>query len=100
MEQPPPPFTNQTNIVVVGKAKSVGAAFILAFFFGPLGLMYASVIGGLVMFVIGLISFFLLPIIGYVFVHIGCVIWAIVAANNANANLHKQAGGIIQNQSK
>ncbi len=103
---PPPVHTIQSapashvqqNVVVMGKAKSVGAAFILAFFFGPLGLLYASVIGGIVMFIIGLISFFVLPIIGYIIVHIGCVIWACVAADQANQKLRAQGQGLINNQ--
>jgi hypothetical protein len=76
--------TTHTNIIIVGKQKSVGAAFILAFFFGPLGLLYASIVGGIVMFVAALILFFLLPIIGPILVWIGTIIWAVVAAQNAN----------------
>jgi hypothetical protein len=39
--------TPQNTIIIVGKQKSVGTAFLLAFLFGPLGLLYASVLGGL-----------------------------------------------------
>lgn len=88
MEQQP--TTNQTNIIVVGKAKSVGAAFILAFFFGPLGLLYASVIGGVIMFILGILSFLILPVVGYIIIHIATVIWAVVAANAANEKLRNQ----------
>ena len=96
MEQHTP--SQQNNIVIIGKAKSVGVAFLLSFLFGPLGLLYASVIGGIVMFFIGLVLFFLLPVVGMVISWIGCIIWAVVAANQANAKLHTQAKPLIQNQ--
>lgn len=48
----------QTNVAVYG-GKSVGAAFALTFFFGPLGLFYASVVGGLIMVAVCVAAFFL-----------------------------------------
>lgn len=90
MEQHQTPSA-QTNIVVVGKSKSVGVAFILAFFFGPLGLLYASVLGGIVMFFAGILLFLVLPVVGAVIAWIGCLIWAVVAANAENEKLRKTA---------
>lgn len=84
-------LTQPTRVVVVGKSKSVGTAFLLAFFFGPLGLLYASMLGGIVMFIATLILFFLLPVVGAILAWIGCVIWAVVAANRANDALQKAA---------
>lgn len=90
--QQPPPFQmeSHTTIVVVNKSKSVGTAFILAFLFGPLGLLYASVGGGIVMFILSLLSFLVLPIVGLFLVWIGCIIWAVIAAQNANRNAGTQ----------
>jgi len=85
-----PQTQNQTTIVVVSKPKSVGTAFVLAFLFGPLGLLYASIIGGFVMFILAVLSFLVLPIIGYFLVWIGCIIWAVVAAQSANAKAATQ----------
>lgn len=48
----------KTKIVVVGTPKSMSAAVLLAFFFGPLGLLYSTVTGAIVMFLINLILFF------------------------------------------
>lgn len=46
----PPPNPQQQTIIIAGlNRKSTGVAFLLSFFFGPLGLFYASVTGGLVM---------------------------------------------------
>lgn len=75
--------------------KSVAAGVVLTFFFGGLGLFYASIVGGVVMTILELIAwattligigFLLLPII-----HIGCIIWAIVAINNHNKKLLQMA---------
>jgi hypothetical protein len=92
MEQNSTP-SQTTTVIVVGKSKSVGVAFLLAFLFGPLGLLYASILGGIVMFVLGLILFFLIPIVGGILAWIGCMIWAVIAANQANANMQKNVRG-------
>jgi hypothetical protein len=94
METQTQPQTAHTTIVVVSKPKSTGVAFLLAFLFGPLGLLYASIAGGIIMFFIALLSFFILPVIGAVLVWIGCIIWAIVAAQNANS---KAVSGVTIN---
>lgn len=87
----------QQNVVVVGKVKSVGVAFLLAFFFGPLGLLYASVIGGIVMFLVDLILIFVFfP--GLIITGIICIIWACVAADQANRDMVNRAAPLIQNQ--
>ena len=77
----------QQTVVIVGKQKSVGAAFLLAFLFGPIGLLYATLAGGVVMmllaFVVGIVTFglALIPI------WLGSVVWAVIAANQANKRL-------------
>lgn len=97
----PKPITNQSsNVVMVGTQKSVGTAFILAFLFGPLGLLYASPIGGVLMFFIGIVLFFLIPIAGAVISWIICIVWAVVAAQNANQAALNQAGNIANNLNK
>lgn len=89
---------NQQTIIVVGKQKSVGAAFILAFFFGPLGLLYASVVGGIVMFFVSLLVGIVTFGFGLFFPWVACVIWAVVAANSANRKFLEQASiGVLQN---
>jgi hypothetical protein len=95
MEQHPPSIQNQT--VIVGKVKSVGTAFLLAFLFGPLGLLYATVPGGILMFFAGLVLFFILPIVGAFVAWIVCIIWAVVAANHANDRAREQASSLGRN---
>lgn len=55
--QPP----TQTVIIMGSNKKSMGLAIILALFFGPLGLLYSSVTGGIIMLVVsGIIAVFTL----------------------------------------
>jgi hypothetical protein len=72
----------QTKVVVVNQ-KSVGLAFLLAFLFGPLGLLYCSVVGALLLMVLGVLSFLVLPVFGLVVIWIISIIWAVVAATNS-----------------
>lgn len=63
--------------------KSVGVAFLLAFLFGPFGLFYATVVGGIVMTVLT----FTLGILFFPFLFLFWpieMIWACVAAANRN----------------
>jgi uncharacterized integral membrane protein len=89
-QSPNPPY--QQTIVIVSKPKSVGVAFALAFLFGPLGLLYASIVGGIVMFILGIIISIVTLGFGLIFVWIACIIWAIVASNNANNKISSTAG--------
>jgi hypothetical protein len=79
----------QQTIIVVGKPKSVAVAIILTFLFGPLGLLYASVVGGIIMIVAGAILGIFTLGLGLIPVWIICIIWAAVAANLANKKLGK-----------
>jgi hypothetical protein len=72
--------------VIVTSSKSVGVAILLTFLFGPLGMFYSTVAGGLIMLLVsvsaavltlGLSVFITWPI---------CIVWAAVAASN-----HKSA---------
>lgn len=72
--------------MVVGQ-KSTGVAFVLTFFFGPFGLFYSSVTGGLIMTLIG-IPFSVLTLgVGYFFVWVGSIIWGCVAADSHNKKM-------------
>jgi hypothetical protein len=84
---------------IAGGPKSPVLAFVLTFFFGPIGMLYSTVVGALVMFVVGLVvvplTFGLaLPLLWPI-----QLVWAVVAANNAskggggNANAGPGAGG-------
>jgi hypothetical protein len=73
--------------VVVTSEKSVGLAIVLAIFFGPLGMLYATVPGALIMLVITPVAaFFTLGLSLFVTWPI-CVVWAGVAASQHNQKL-------------
>lgn len=82
-----PTLVQQTTVIQVGSRKSVGGAVALAFFFGPLGMLYATVPGAFVMFFINV-----LVIIGtaggglLLTIPIG-MIWAGSAASSHNKGL-------------
>lgn len=71
-------------------AKSIVLSIVLAFLFGPLGMLYATIVGGLVM----LSVYLMLVLITFVTFGIGwflfllawptCVLWAALAAHNHN----------------
>jgi hypothetical protein len=61
--------------------KSVGAALLLTFLFGPLGLLYASIPGGFVMFVVTIALAVVTLGLGLPVAWCGCMIWGAVAAS-------------------
>lgn len=72
-------------------AKSLGTALALAFFFGPIGLWYASVTGAVVMLVVAAVV--LVPILLGLYMNIvlffpvwiACIVWAAFAAHERSA---------------
>lgn len=83
----PPVAVQQTTVINVGSPKSVAGAVVLALLFGPLGMLYATVVGALVMFFVNIfVAFFTLGL-GLIFtIPLGAV-WAGVAASNQNKRL-------------
>jgi hypothetical protein len=108
---PPPAAASGQQIVVNtyvaqsaggadGGPKSAVVAFVLTFIFGPLGMLYSTVAGGLIMLLADIVLIPLtfglaLPILWPI-----QLIWAVMAANNANrraggnANAGPSAGGL------
>lgn len=78
-----------TKIIQIEKPKSAIAAFLLAFIFGPLGLLYATVTGGLVMIVISLVAMPLTGFLAGIVIWPVCWIWAIVAAAASKSSARK-----------
>lgn len=83
----------QTNVVVIGGQKSMTVAVLLTFFFGPLGLMYASVAGGLILMLVGLIGLIIWPLL--LIPWLGSIVWAIIAVSNHNSKLNNTANKFI-----
>jgi hypothetical protein len=91
-ETPPAPVAvQQTTVIQIGSHKSVLGAVLLAFFFGPLGMLYATVPGGLVMFFVSIIV--AIPTLGLgllITIPLG-TLWAGLSANSHNKRLEAVA---------
>lgn len=74
----------QKIVVVQGAGKSTMVAVILAFLFGPLGMMYSTVSGGVIMLIISLIVGIFTLGFGLLFTWPICIIWAALAADKQN----------------
>jgi hypothetical protein len=77
----------QPNIVVVVPLKSTGLAIILAVVFGPLGLLYSSVLGAIVMFVVNIIVGIVTLGFGLFLTWPICGLWAAFAVMSHNKKL-------------
>lgn len=78
---------HQTTIVIIGGQKSAGVSLLLTILFGPLGLLYSSVIGGVVMIIASIIIGFITLGFGLIVTWIGSVIWGVIAVNSHNEKL-------------
>lgn len=82
-----PVAVQQTTVIHVGSQKSVAGAVILALLFGPLGMLYATVVGALVMFFVNILVAIATLGLGLILtIPIGAV-WAGIAASNHNKQL-------------
>jgi len=70
--------------VIIRTQKSAGVAFLLSFFFGPLGMLYATVPGALIMMVVTPIVAILTVGLGLFVTQPICIIWAVLAVNSMN----------------
>lgn len=81
-----------TKIITVGKKKSMVAALLLTFFFGPLGLLYATVPGALILLVLTVIIGFFTLGIGFILGWLASMIWAAVAVSSSNSKITSALG--------
>lgn len=84
--------SNETQRIVVVRSdeKSMLAAILLSLFFGPLGLLYASVTGGIVMLIISIVVGLFTLGVGLFITFPICIIWAVVATNKYNEDVRKK----------
>ncbi len=88
-----PVAVQQTTVVQMGTHKNVALAVILAFLFGPLGMLYATVAGGIVMLFVNIVVAALTLGLGlFLTIPLGMA-WAGIAASSHNAKL-----GIVATQ--
>jgi hypothetical protein len=87
MEQQSGSSSQQPQIIVVKSTKSVGVAILLSFLFGPLGMLYSTIAGGLIMLAVNLFAFIFTAGIGLFLTWPIGIVWAAVAASNQNKRL-------------
>ncbi|MYM18732.1 hypothetical protein GSY69_01750 [Brevibacterium sp. 5221] len=63
----------------------MGLAFVLSFFFGPLGMFYSTVAGAIVMLIVSVVAALFTWGVSLFVTEPICIIWACVAAANANS---------------
>ncbi|MEM7367057.1 MAG: hypothetical protein AAF587_00580 [Bacteroidota bacterium] len=73
--------------IIVKKEKSIGISLLLTFLFGPLGMLYSTVIGAVVMFVITIPVAIFTAGLGLILTWPTCMIWGAIAVNNQNKQL-------------
>lgn len=69
--------------------KSAAVALLFSVFFGPVGLLYASVIGGVVMIALGFIVLSSKFFVAMAIVWVSSCVWAVAAVNRYNQQLMK-----------
>lgn len=89
----PPQFgaAGQSNVVVLANRKSVGVSLLLTFLFGPLGMLYSTVPGGLIMLVVTMAAAVLTGGLSVFLTAPVCMIWGALAVSSANAAVIQQA---------
>jgi|CZKF01.1.fsa_nt_gi hypothetical protein len=80
-------------VIIVASTKSTGLAIILALLFGPLGLLYSSVLGAIVMFLVSILVIIFTAGLGLILTQPICAVWAALAAMSHNKKL---LGGIYR----
>lgn len=81
------PQVGTVHHTVIMPTKSVGVAILLAVLFGPLGMLYSTVSGGVIMLVVNIIIFLPTLGIGWLVTYPICIIWAAIAANDYNTKI-------------
>jgi hypothetical protein len=75
--------------------KNLAGALLFTVFLGPLGLLYASSFGGILMLIFGFITVCSKMIVPVIFVWIGSSVWSVLAINRYNKkilkDLHKES---------
>jgi hypothetical protein len=86
-----PVAVQQTTVIHVGSHKSVVGAVLLGFFLGPLGMLYATVVGALVMLIVNILVAIATLGLGLLITLPICALWAGLAASSHNSRLQTVA---------
>ena len=73
--------------VIVTSTKNMGIAILLTVLFGPLGMLYCTIWGAVIMFVVSLVIGVVTLGIGLIITWPICIIWTAIATNSYNKKL-------------
>ncbi|KAB7731454.1 hypothetical protein F5984_11745 [Rudanella paleaurantiibacter] len=79
----------QPQSIIVTQPKSKGLAFLLCFLFGPLGMLYTTITGAIVMFIVSLLAALITFGLGFFFTWPICIIWGVLAAGKGSVTVVK-----------
>ncbi len=77
----------QTNLKPVMPFKSVAVALLFSAALGPVGLLYATSLGGIIMIILGFIIVCTKLIVPIIMVWLGSCIWSVLATNRYNKQI-------------
>ena len=81
---------SESKQIVTLPLKHLAGALLFTVFLGPVGLLYATELGGIVMIVIGLVMATSKMVLPVFLVWIVCCVWSVMAVNRYNKKLVKQ----------
>ena len=84
------------QVIIVGAPKSVGISVLLTLIFGPLGMLYSTVMGAIIMMIISAIAAVLTFGFGLFVTWPICVVWGALAASSHNKSLTALASAPAQ----
>jgi len=73
--------------IVVISTKSVGISLILTILFGPLGMLYSTIWGGIIMIIVSVILSLITAGFSLFITWPICVIWGAIAVSSANRRI-------------
>lgn len=78
---------NEAKQIIVVSTQSVGISILLTFFFGPLGMLYSTITGAIVMLLVSLVVGLLTLGFGLLLTWPVCILWGALAANSYNRKI-------------
>ena len=83
---------SERSQIILMPQKSMGVTILLTILFGPLGMFYSTIIGGIVMLILSILIGIVTLGFGILVTWPICIIWAAVATNNHNNKLLRNNG--------
>lgn len=81
--------TQQANMII-GEEKNMVGAVLLTFIFGPFGMLYSTIVGGVVMLVLSIIIAAETLGFGLIITQIICLAWTIIVVDKHNRRVWRE----------